>query len=436
MADATVSVSQTQEREMAGRASEAARPSLYAWGVLALTIGLMIADYLSRQVIAPAFSFIKMDWLLSDAQLGALVSIVALVTGLFAIPISLLADRWGRVKSVTLMAILWSLATIACGLSGAYNQLLLSRAFVGTAEAGYGGAGGAILAHVFPRKWRSTVFGLFLAGALIGSVLGVLIGGIVSVKVGWRAAFFVVAIPGLVFGLLYGIFVKDYKNVKEVKTDAQGVATPVRTNVATILSHVFPNKSAVFTYLASGFQYMIAGVIVAWMPSFFSRTYLMRADRAAGLAAAIVLMMAIGMFVGGRLTDILTPRNPKFRGVMPALYCLFSAGLLVCAFALPAGGLQLALIFAGAFFVGGHSGVGPAIVTEVTGPGFRATAIATIVLADNLIGLAPGPVLAGALSDRFGLQFALELLPIASLVGAFFYLLASRSYAKDSASFA
>ena len=110
--------------------------------------------------------------------------------------------------------------------------------------------------------------------------------------------------------------------------------------------------------------------------------------------------------------------------------------MLVAAFTLPPGLLQIALLFAGALFVGGHSGVGPAIVTEVTSPAIRATAIATIVLADNLLGLAPGPILAGWLSDHYGLRLALEVLPVASVVAAFFYFFASRHYAKDSAVFA
>ncbi|MGC2129986.1 MAG: MFS transporter, partial [Candidatus Aquilonibacter sp.] len=262
------------------------------------------------------------------------------------------------------------------------------------------------------------------------------IGGIVSVRIGWRAAFFVVAIPGLVFALLYRFFVKDYKNPELVETNAQGVVTTVDTRWTTVLRNVFPNRSAVFTYLASGFQYMITGVVIAWMPSFFVRTYFMRADKAASLTALIVLMMAFGMFLGGRITDSLTARNPAARGIVPALYCVGSAVLLVSAFMLPPGPLQLALLFVGALFVGGHSGVGPAIVTEVTSPAIRATAIATIVLADNLLGLAPGPILAGWLSDSYGLRFALEVLPLASIVAAVFYFLASRNYKKDSAAFA
>jgi MFS family permease len=423
------------EEPQVSRTSDLSRPTLYAWLVFALTIGLMVSDYLSRQVISPAFVFIKHDWSLSDAQLGGLVSIVSLATGLFAVPISMLSDRFGRVKSIVAMAILWSLATIACGLTGQYSQLFASRALVGLGEAGYGGAGGALLAHVFPARLRSTVFGLFLAGALLGSVLGVLIGGIVSVHFSWRIAFFVVAAPGLVLAVLYGFFVRDYPTIKVVKTDARGHQAHESIRWSEMLRHVFPNRSSVYTYLASGFQYMITGVMIAWMPSYLIRYYAVNPQRAASLTAAIVVVMGVGMFLGGRITDALSQHNPKNKGLLPAVYCLASAVILCTAFSLPPGAVGLALLFVGAMFVGGHSGVGPAIVTEVTNPAIRATAIATIVLADNLLGLAPGPVLVGAISDHSSLRFALEIVPIASIVGAFFYMLASRSYAKDRAAF-
>jgi MFS family permease len=404
----------------------------YAWGVFALTIGLMVADYLSRQVITPAFVFIKHDWALSDAQLGGLVSIVALATGLFAVPISMLADRYGRVKSITAMAVLWSLATIGCGLSGGYGALFMSRGLVGLGEAGYGGAGGAMLSHVFPARLRSTVFGLFLAGALLGTVLGSLIGGVVSVHLSWRWAFFIVAIPGLLLALLYGIFVKDYPTLKVAKANGR-TESPMKWGE--MIRHAFPNRSSVFTYLASGFQYMIAGALLAWSPTYFIRYYAMNPQRAASMTALLVVVIGIGMFFGGRITDALSVRNPRNKAITPALYCLASAVLLCAAFAVTPGPLAMLLLFAGALVVGGHSGVGPAIVTEVTNPAIRATAIATIVLADNLLGLAPGPVLVGAISDHTSLQAALTVVPVASIVGALFYMLASKSYAKDRAVF-
>src|SRR5262245_59246951 len=107
----------------------------YAWIAFALVIGLMLSDYLSRQVINAVFPFLKASWSRSDAQLGSLASVVALVVGVMTFPISLLADRFGRVRSATAMAIVWGLATIACGLSGNFMTLFIARAFVGLGEA-------------------------------------------------------------------------------------------------------------------------------------------------------------------------------------------------------------------------------------------------------------------------------------------------------------
>ncbi len=90
---------------------------VYAWVVCALTIGLLLSDYMSRQVLNAVFPFIKSAWNLSDTKLGSLSSVVALMVGVLTFPLSVLADRWGRVKSIVLMAALWSLATLGCAIS-------------------------------------------------------------------------------------------------------------------------------------------------------------------------------------------------------------------------------------------------------------------------------------------------------------------------------
>jgi MFS family permease len=135
-----------------------------AWVAFILTFGLMMSDYVSRQVLLAVFPYLKAEWGLTDTQLGSLVSILAVMVGVLTIPISFMADRMGRVKSIAAMACLWSLATIACGLAANYGQMFAARAVVGIGEAAYVTAGGAILMHAFPAKLRSTVMGIFWAG--------------------------------------------------------------------------------------------------------------------------------------------------------------------------------------------------------------------------------------------------------------------------------
>jgi MFS family permease len=156
-----------------------------------------------------------------------LVSVVALVVGVLTVPMSLVADRWGRVRSITLMAFVWCLATIACGLAQSHGQLLWARAFVGLGEAAYGAAGAALLAHVFPARQRAAVLGAFLSASLFGSVLGVVLGGAVAAHSGWRMAFLVVGAPGLLLALIYPFVVRDYKTVELTPDRSRGAAPSV-----------------------------------------------------------------------------------------------------------------------------------------------------------------------------------------------------------------
>ncbi len=407
---------------------------LYAWVVFALTFGLMLSDYVSRQVITPIFPFLKQDWSLSDAQLGALVSVVALIVGVGAIPIALLADRWGRVKSITTMAGLWGLATIGCGLSQNFGQMMAARALVGLGEAGYGSAGGAILFHVFPKHRHSMIMGAFLAAALFGSVGGVVLGGVIAAHLGWREAFMLVGAAGLVLVVLYPMIVRDYRTIPLLKQDGGGAAAR-RMGVLEIVRELFVTRTAVFTYLGSGFQMFILGVINAWIPSYMSRYYGLAPDQAAMQAGVVVLVAGIGMIACGWSVDRLGKRDLRNKLRVPALFAVTACTLLVIGFALPPGTLQYALILAGVFVAGGHSGAAGAVIGDVTHPGLRATALATIVLGNNLLGFAPGPLLVGTLSDAYGLKLALTVAPLVCLVAAACFIVASRSYQGDAGHF-
>jgi MFS family permease len=408
---------------------------LYAWSVFALTFGLMLSDYLSRQVITPIFPFLKAEWALSDTQLGALVSIVALIVGVCSLPIALLADRWGRVKSITAMAGLWGVATIGCGLATGYGQMLVARALVGLGEAGYGSAGGAILMHVFPPERRSMIMGAFLAAALFGSVLGVVAGGVISAQYGWRAAFIGVGAAGLVVVVLYPLVVRDYKTVELLKKDAEAGSSPRRMRVGEIVRELFVSRAAIYTYLGSGFAMFILGVINAWIPSYLTRYYGLAPDQAAFQAGIVVLVAGVGMIACGWGVDRLSRRHPRKKLLVPAAYALAAFALLTTAFVLPPGNLQYALILAGMFVAGGHSGAAGAVISEVTHPGLRATALAVIVLGNNLLGFAPGPILVGTLSDAMGLKAALTVAPAVCLLAALFFLLGARHYERDRGHF-
>jgi MFS family permease len=181
--------------------------------VFGAAFALMILNFADRHVVVAVFPQLEADWGASDAQLGALVSVVSVTVALGAVPAALLVDRWSRVRAIALMASVWSLAAAAAGAAQSYGQLLTARAAVGAGEAGYGPAAGALLATIFPAGRRATVLGAFQAAASMGAMLGVALGGVVAARWGWRAAFVVVALPGLAMALLFLRF-RDYPTVR------------------------------------------------------------------------------------------------------------------------------------------------------------------------------------------------------------------------------
>src|SRR5262249_58448798 len=129
------------------------------------------------------------------------------------------------------MAMLWSIASISCMFAQNYAQLLSARAVVGLGEAGYGSVGAAMVATHFPQRLRAGLLGGFFASASVGSVLGVVLGGVIATHFGWHAAFGVVGIPGVVIALGY-LFVRDYRTVSAAPAGSDGPST--RSMVASI----------------------------------------------------------------------------------------------------------------------------------------------------------------------------------------------------------
>jgi MFS family permease len=204
-----------------------------------MTVALMIVDYVDRQIIVSMFPYLKTEWSLSDKELGLLVSIVSITVAVFGIPVAWIADRFSRVKSIVVMAVVWSLACVACMFAQSYAQLLAARAVVGLGEAGYGSVGAAMVATHFPQRMRSGLLGGFFASASIGSVLGVVLGGVIAARWGWQAAFGIVGVPGLIIALLY-LRVRDYRTV-EAAPSGQSSA---QASTGDMLRSIFGSRTA------------------------------------------------------------------------------------------------------------------------------------------------------------------------------------------------
>lgn len=407
----------------------------YAWVVFALTVGLLLSDYMSRQVLNAVFPLLKAAWHLSDTRLGSLSSVVALMVGVLTFPLSVLADRWGRVKSIALMAALWSLATLGCALSTNYGEMLLARAFVGIGEAAYGSVGIALVLSIFPARLRSTLTAAFMAGGAFGSVLGMALGGTVAAHLGWRSAFGAMAAIGIVLVVVYRFVVTEKRlaPLQPASMSRQADGLGVRMSFRALMKGLFSTKSVVCAYVGSGIHLLVPAAVWAWMPSFLNRYYGMTTGKAAMGAAVFVLVTGVGMVVCGNLADRLSKHARDRKWGAAIAFCLACFVLLTIGLRMPAGPLQLMVIGAGMFFCAGASGPSGAMVANLTPPSIHASAFATLTLANNLLGLAPAAVLTGVIADRIGLLGALQLVPFAPLIAAVAFFIGKRNYVRDLA---
>jgi len=408
-------------------------PRGYAWLVFALTFGLLLSDYMSRQVLNAVFPILKAEWTLSDTQLGSLSSIVALLVGLLTFPLSVVADRWGRVRSVILMAGLWSLATLACALAANYNQMFIARFFVGVGEAAYGSVGIALILSIFPAHMRSTLASAFMAGGPVGSVIGMALGGVVATHFGWRWSFGAMAAFGMVLVVLYAFTVRESKISSAAENAARSGKTAAleKPKLRAIFAGLFSSRSVIAAYIGSGLQLFIMAAMLAWLPSFLNRYYGLPTDKAGVSAAAFILIGAIGMTVCGVITDRVSRNVPSRKWTVAIAYSLISASLLLIGFMLPPGTAQLVLIAGGMAMVAGTTGPAGAMVANLTHPSIHATAFATLTLANNLLGLAPGPFVTCIVADSIGLMGAMQMVPLIALGAAAAFVIGKRYYTAD-----
>ena len=256
-------------------------------------------------------------------------------------------------------------------------------------------------------------------GAPIGVVTGSVVGSVVAAQWGWRAAFLVVALPGLVLALL-ALRLRDYRSVPQ---RSRG-----RAAAATLLGA----RSALGAMLGGALLLVIVSTLYTWLPTHLERAYGLPPARAGVMASFVVLAGAVGTVTAGHVADRLARRDVRWRMFVPAVAAVATAATLGIAFgAVPPGATQMALVLLGGATATSAIGPAVAVVLDVVPPSVSATAVAIYAVVQNLMGLAVGPVVTGVLADRWGLTAALASVAGAGLAAGFAFWWGSRSYGQD-----
>jgi MFS family permease len=204
-------------------------------------------------------------------------------------------------------------------------------------------------------------------------------------------------------------------------------------SIKAIFAALLRPRTLMITCVGAGLQLLVVSTIWAWTPSYSNRFYGLAPDQAGIKTGLVVLMGGLGAVVWSIVADRLTSRYGRARLYVPALAAVLTTLFMCLAFGVAEPGpAQFALIVAGATVMTGSIGPAAAVVVDVVDPTVRATATAVLSLTQNLFGLAAGPLLTGALSDNFGLPFALSVVPLFCLLAAGMFVVAARTYEADA----
>ncbi len=398
-----------------------------------LTFGLLFLlymfDYIDRMVVVSLFPFLKADWGLTDAQCGLLVSSVYWSILVFALPVSVLIDRWSRKKCIGWMSLLWCAATLACAFVRGFPQLLAARTAIGIGEAGYAPGGTAMIAALFPGHRRARMLGIWNASIPLGSAIGIALGGFIAQHWGWRHAFGVVAVPGLLVALAF-FFVRDYETVALTGSAGGDTREPLGWREAA--AGLARNKTLMLTNLGFAASVFVTTALLTWLPTYFHRLQGLPMDQAGTKAASVMLLAIVGAPLGGYLADRWFLRRKTARLLFPALSSLATGLILLAAFTLAPGAFQYLVLLACGVTAVAFVPAAVAVTQEVVHPGLRAVALSLNVITQHLLGSALAPTVVGALSDAWGIEAALLGLPLFSLAAALLFLTASRFYEQDA----
>lgn len=410
----------------------------YALCILTLTFAI---DVIDRNILTILMEPIKQELGLSDTQLGIIYGLCfALFFGLFSIPIAMWADRGNRRNIISLAITIFSGMTVLTGFVTNFWHLVLTRFGVAIGEAGSAPLAHSMISDIIPAHKRATALAIFSVGGVnLGTLIGLLAGGWINEWYGWRMAFFVVGIPGLLIAALVRFTLRE-----PVRGHADGLTAQGAEAAPGILSvFKFLWKQRSFRHIAYGAALASTGGNAAfiWIPTYLSRSFGMTSGEI-GTALALILGIVggAGTFFYGYLADRLAKRDIRWNLWIVVVAFVLSFPFWCATYLGDSKYLALGFLLYPAFAVASYMGPSAAMIQSLVTVRMRTQAAAILFLVVNLVGGFVGPQVTGILSDLYHPMLGQESLRYALLTstvtwiwcGLHFYL-ATRSLKDDIA---
>jgi|TARA_B110000503_G_scaffold11168_2_gene15184 predicted MFS family arabinose efflux permease len=396
-------------------------------------------NFIDRQLLAILQESIKADLELSDGQLGLLTGFAFAVFYVTAgIPIARWADRSNRRNIVALSLFIWSFMTALSGFVQNFVQLLAARIGVGVGEAGGSPPSHAIISDIFGPNERASAIGFYSMGVSIGILFGFLAGGWLNEFFGWRVAFMVVGIPGLVLAIIVRFTVTEPRRGLSEQRQESDVVVPLRD----VLGLLWSRRSFRHMALGAGLNAFAGYSTSNWIASFMIRTHDMSTgELGTWLSLTIGLGGAVGVFCGGLLADRMGRQDKRWYLWLPSLAGFICVPFMLGIYLVPNAYAALLLGIAPGILFNVYLGNIIATTHGLVGLRMRALSSAILFLIINIIGLGLGPWSTGMLSDYLqpslgvdSLRYAmLYLLPPVMFWSSCHFYLAARTLRDDLA---
>ncbi len=402
---------------------------LSAWYIVIICSLLYTVNYMDRQVLSITTEFIKKDLGLSDSQIGIIQTLFFLSMALFSFPAAYLVDRWSRKKTISIMALVWSGFTFMTGMGKSFLGMLIPRFLVGVGEAGFTSGGTPLIGAAFPDKGRSLAMGIFNMAVPLGSALGFILGGAIAVKYGWRMAFYIFTVPGIILALL-ALYMKDYKTVRNIDEFGNKISF-FKSAVS-----LFSIPTLKWLYIGFAMQNFMSFAFLIWAAPLVMRTNDVDAQKAGMLVGIIGLMAIFGAIFGGLTADIWQKKNIRGRMLTASASLLIATVLFffMIYFDFRGVGYVIGIVY-GIFSIFPVPSIS-AVTQDVTPPSLKGVSWGMAVFCVNCLGGAWSPILVGAISDSlgggaYGIKIGLLVTTVGGLAGTFFYWLSARHYSVD-----
>ena len=421
----------------------------YRWYVVWLLFLVYVLNFVDRQILIILMEPIRLEFGFSDTQLGLLGGLAfAVLYSTLGIPIARLADRSNRVNIISIAIFVWSLATVLTGFARSFSQLLLARIAVGIGEAGCSPPAYSLLADYFRKEQRTTAFSIYSMGIYGGVFVGFLVGALVAEHYGWRAAFFVVGLPGVLLALVVKLTLREPPRGYADGLPAQVTAPPVRQ----VLGQLAAKRTFRHLALAAALHAFVGYGVNGFHPSFLIRSHGFSVAEVGVILSTVSAVSGIGgTWFGGWLSDRFTNlrRDVRWQLWVPGIATLINVPVALMAYTWPDRNLVIGLLFVSLVF--GVMYLGPTFATlqRLVSARERALGAALLLLVINLVGLGLGPWLVGALSDVMnnfylaagdaavsakaqGLRVSLAIMVCINLWSFVHYMIAARTLERDS----